>query len=147
MSRDSAVVISVCKSCLINNGESLMLGIDKDIISAVFSLGLVLFFAVFVWGKLYFRAIKARKKALKELEEPAREQLPTVRESKVISKRTDIAYSENKKTPSHELKFYATFSFEGNSKEFEVSKETFERISVGESGNLFTHNGVFCDFK
>lgn len=82
-----------------------------------------------------------------ELEEPAREQPPTVRESKVISKRTDIAYSENKKIPSHKLKFYATFSFESNSKEYEVSKDVFERISVGESGNLFTQNGVFCDFN
>lgn len=147
MSRDSAVMISVCKSCLINNGELLMSGIDKDIIYAVLSLALVLFFAVFVWGKLFFRAVKARKKALKELEKPVRAQLPTVQESKVVSKRTDIAYSENKKSPSHKLKFYATFSFESNSKEFEVSKEVFERISVGESGNLFTHNGVFYDFK
>lgn len=114
-------------------------------IKIIFPLLIVGVFWFFMFRR-FFNALKERKKSSKELEKPIEKTPLITQKATVISKRTDIKYSEKIKIPSHKLIYYVTFSVNGIAKELEVSKEVFEAVTENKTATLVTSNGLFYSF-
>ena len=93
------------------------------------------------------REIKKRKKMLQDMETPMEEIPPVSVGAKVVSKRTQIVYGRSYRLPKHEVVFLITFlTDDGETKEFAVSQEKYEKIHSSQMGTLVILNGRFYDF-
>jgi len=80
-------------------------------------------------------------------QEPKLEEEKVVyRQAKAVKKRIHIYYTSIKQ-PKSVMQYWVKFSFDdGTEKEYEISKQIFDRIEEGEDGTLVLYNGVFFDF-
>lgn len=125
----------------------MIFGIDKDIVEAFLIFLAVILLNGFIWFKLFYRAIKSRKEALKELQKPVKDTTLVFKNAKVLSKNAYINYKNSIKLPEHKTVFKVSFSIGNSSKEFEVNRKVFDRISENEFGTLIIKNGGFYDFQ
>ena len=124
-----------------------MFNFDSDTVTIITVLGII---AAYVIGMIAIcvSAVKTRKKALDsadEYDEPAPE--PLGEYARVVSKRMEEGYGGSSKAPKYHLFFIVTFLTDrGETKEFSVSEETYQRLSEHQAGMLVTVDGNFFDF-
>ncbi len=117
------------------------------IIPIILLVGII---AVFIstFAKSSREAKSSEDESLTELDRNTEfESEPVAVRARVISKEVDGYYSGAYQTPSYHTAFTVTFLTDsGETKEFNVQKETFDRIKENQYGLLITLNGTFFDF-
>ena len=125
-----------------------MLYFDSDTVPRIVVIGIL---AACIIGiiAIIASAVKNRKKELDSSEEVYDEHVPEPEGeyARVMSKRIEDGYSGSYKVPKYQLLFIVTFLTDrGETKEFSVSEETYQRITEHQTGMLITLDGNFFDF-
>ena len=116
-----------------------------DKVGQILSLIVILGFA-FCLVKVIIYSIKARKKALKELEEAVEPAPITEVEATVLKKECRVK-TYGTKMPESRKEFIITFStFAGEIKRYLVSEELYLAVDEGTAGTIALVNDLFFDF-
>ncbi|MBE6563006.1 MAG: DUF2500 domain-containing protein [Ruminococcaceae bacterium] len=123
-------------------------GVLSGALIPVILLVALIAFLIRVFIKASREAKEINDEILEELDNGAEfEAEPTAVRARVLSKEVGGYYSGTHQTPTYHTVFTVTFLTDaGETKEFNISKETFERIRENQYGLLLTINGNFFDF-
>ncbi len=118
---------------------------DKDIIEMIVTVSAVCIPLLLITVIFVKKIIKERRNQLKELMTET-EPEPIGIGARVISKRMDISY-RGTKIPEHNIFYMVSFlTDKGETKEFSVSQDIYNRINEYDTGTLVTINDNFFDF-
>ena len=118
---------------------------DKDIIEMIVAVSAVCIPLLAITVIAVIKGVKERREQLKEL---MSDQVPEPIGvgARVMSKRMDLSY-RGIKVPEHNIVFIITFLTDsGETVEYAVEKEIYNRVSEHDAGTLVTLNGKFFDF-
>ena len=112
------------------------------VIAAAFIVAAV---SLFIIQPILWR--KEKEKQLEELDEAPDGSEPLLETAEITEKRIDEGYSGGRKLPTYETAFILVFRTEsGETKEFCVERELYDKSFVGQKGDLVTVNQGFFDF-
>ena len=88
------------------------------------------------------------KKQLEEtFNEPVEEIPAEVVGARVMDKRTAVVSTGSVKSPNHEIVFFISFlTDDGETREYRVTQEIYEKCEIYQTGDLVTYDGIFFDF-
>ena len=91
---------------------------------------------------------KEREKSAQALEdENWQEPEPEIIGARVIAKRIIDGVTGSYRMPEYKMEMFVTFlTDDGETVEYEVEREVYERVYVDQTGNLVSINGSFFDF-
>ena len=120
--------------------------ISNDIVLKLFLTFAVLGFAGFLVGSFIYFAVKQKRDAQSD-EEEWNEPETKIIGARVIDKRIADGTTGSYKMPKYNMVLLVTFlTDDGDTVEYEVNKEVYERVYVDQTGDLLTINEVFFDF-
>ncbi len=89
----------------------------------------------------------SKKQLEKTFNEPIEEIPPEIIGARVTDKRTAVASTGSVKSPNHEIVFFVSFlTDDGETREYRVTQEIFEKCEIYQTGDLVTYDGIFFDF-
>lgn len=115
-----------------------------DIVIWIFSGALIVLGSV-GFARIIIKSIKEHRRQLKELVSDYETGTIGIK-ARVIGKRTEISY-KGIKIPEHNIVYIVSFlTYNGESKEYSVTKDIYNSISEDDTGTLVTINDNFFDF-